>query len=157
VILLNPDYRVPFANRFFEERFGKSRAGAAMNTCSIAPSRARCARRSRCSRPTPPFAGVDRPGWPQLRHPRLPLHGRGRLAADHGVGLDITERKQAAAELTKHREHLQELVSERTFELRATNKELARFNQAMVGRELRMIELKQESTNSAPNWPAAAL
>ena len=24
VILLSPDYRVPFANRFFEERFGKS-------------------------------------------------------------------------------------------------------------------------------------
>jgi len=24
VILLSPDYHVPFANRFFEERFGKS-------------------------------------------------------------------------------------------------------------------------------------
>ena len=60
------------------------------------------------------------------------------------VGLDITERKQAEAELTRHREHLQELVDERTAELRVTNDELSHFNQAMVGRELRMIELKKE-------------
>ncbi len=36
------------------------------------------------------------------------------------------------------------MVHERTAELRATNDELTRFNQAMVGRELRMVELKQE-------------
>ena len=40
--------------------------------------------------------------------------------------VDITERKRAEEAL------------------RASNAELARFNQAMVGRELRMIELKQE-------------
>ena len=60
------------------------------------------------------------------------------------VGLDITERKKAEAELTRHREHLQDLVHERTAKLHAINDELARFNKAMVGRELRMIELKQE-------------
>jgi two-component system, chemotaxis family, CheB/CheR fusion protein len=31
-------------------------------------------------------------------------------------------------------------------ELRVTNDELSRFNQAMVGRELRVIELKKEVT-----------
>jgi hypothetical protein len=39
---------------------------------------------------------------------------------------------------------LEQRVEERTAELRASNAELARFNQAMVGRELRMIELKKE-------------
>lgn len=39
---------------------------------------------------------------------------------------------------------LEQRVDERTRELRASNAELRRFNDAMVGRELRMIELKQE-------------
>ncbi len=49
------------------------------------------------------------------------------------VSIDITERRRAE-ELTQH--HAEEL--------RAMNEELTRFNNAMVGRELRMIELKQE-------------
>jgi PAS domain S-box-containing protein len=43
------------------------------------------------------------------------------------------ERKGAEAEIRRHAE-----------ELTAANEELTRFNEAMVGRELRMIELKQE-------------
>ncbi|MCX6925676.1 MAG: PAS domain S-box protein [Verrucomicrobia bacterium] len=50
-----------------------------------------------------------------------------------GVNFDITQRKQMEEEVRRHVE-----------ELRATNEELNRFNEAMVGRELRMIELKQE-------------
>jgi PAS domain S-box-containing protein len=50
-----------------------------------------------------------------------------------GVNFDITERRQ-----------MEEEIRQRAEELRATNEELTRFNDAMVGRELRMIELKQE-------------
>jgi len=50
-----------------------------------------------------------------------------------GIARDVTERKQAAAELQL-----------RNAELHAKNDELERFNRAMVDRELRMIELKQE-------------
>jgi hypothetical protein len=46
---------------------------------------------------------------------------------------DITERKQA-----------EEFLQQKAKELRASNVELEQFNRAAVGRELRMIELKEE-------------
>lgn len=56
---------------------------------------------------------------------------------------DITKRKRAEDELTKHREHLEELVNERTEEVKKKNAELEKMNKLFVGRELRMVELKQ--------------
>jgi len=56
-----------------------------------------------------------------------------------GIFHDITERKEAEQELKKYREHLEELVEERTVELRVTNEKL----------EKEVIERKQaeESLN----------
>lgn len=53
----------------------------------------------------------------------------------YGGLVNITERKLAAEELRKHRDHLEELVKERTAELQSLVK-------AMTGREVRMAELK---------------
>ena len=55
---------------------------------------------------------------------------------------EITGRKQAEKELEKHREHLEELVKERTSELEEKNAELERMNDLFVGRELRIKELR---------------
>jgi PAS domain S-box-containing protein len=57
----------------------------------------------------------------------------GAIAGVFGIARDITEGKRAEAELRRQADAL-----------RASNAELTRFNQAAVGRELRMIELKQE-------------
>jgi PAS domain S-box-containing protein len=57
----------------------------------------------------------------------------GRLIRSVGMVLDITERKRAEEEIQR-----------RVEELRAINEELTRFNDASVGRELRMIDLKKE-------------
>lgn len=69
------------------------------------------------------------------------------LASHMAVTLDrihlLTKRIEAEEELKKHREHLEELVRERTAELETKNVELEKFNKFFVGRELRMIELKK--------------
>jgi len=59
-------------------------------------------------------------------------------------GLDITERKQEEKELEQYREHLEVLVNERTVELNKKLEELERFHNAMVDREFRIKELRDE-------------
>lgn len=55
-----------------------------------------------------------------------------------------TELKEKVGELGKIKEGLEETVTERTKELQEKVDELERFNKIAVGRELKMIELKQE-------------
>jgi PAS domain S-box-containing protein len=62
-----------------------------------------------------------------------PITADGKTVTVHCTARDITERKRMEEEIRQGAE-----------ELRATNEELTRFNEVMVGRELRMIELKQE-------------
>jgi PAS domain S-box-containing protein len=79
------------------------------------------------------FRGVDGQWHPILAR-GLPVRDeQGTVTCWAGINLDISRLKQAEAEIRRRAE-----------ELRAANEELTRFNEAMVGRELRMIELKQE-------------
>jgi len=56
----------------------------------------------------------------------------------------LDERRKVEDELEKHREHLEELVKERTVELEKKNVELERFNKLFIGREFRIKELRDK-------------
>ena len=73
-----------------------------------------------------------------------PVIKNGKVIKIYGNLIDITERKLAEQELTKHRENLENLVNERTKELQTKNIELERFNDLFVDREFRIKELKNE-------------
>lgn len=64
--------------------------------------------------------------------------------ADMAIVRDITERRQAEAEVKKLNKELEQRVKDRTAELEDKNDELERMNKLFVGRELRMAELKEQ-------------
>lgn len=57
---------------------------------------------------------------------------------------DVTKQKQLEDQLREYTKKLTQEVAKRTSELEARVKELERLNKVMVGRELKMIELKAE-------------
>lgn len=59
-----------------------------------------------------------------------------------GSSIDISERKKIEKELAIYREHLEDLVSERTKELEQKNKELDSAMKVFIGRELKIRNLQ---------------
>jgi len=57
---------------------------------------------------------------------------------------DITDREKLRTKLAKHTQRLEVEISKRTIELNRRIKELESLNKVMVGRELKMVELKKE-------------
>ena len=69
----------------------------------------------------------------------------GKVTALRGILQDITDRKQAEAELRKLKDELELQVAEKTRELKERVRDLERFHDATIDRELRMKELWDEN------------
>lgn len=67
----------------------------------------------------------------------------GRYVMSRSTVYDITERKKVEEDVRRLNQELDQRVKERTAELEIKNMELERMNRLFVGRELRMVELKQ--------------
>lgn len=64
-----------------------------------------------------------------------------------GCHIDISERKKIEEELKKYRLNLEDIIEERTTELKEKNKKLEEFNKLFVGREFRIKELRDRLSN----------
>jgi PAS domain S-box-containing protein len=75
---------------------------------------------------------------------KVPFYGfDGESRGLVGISRDITERKRVEEEILQLNNKLEKRVKERTSELEAANAELYKLNRIFVGRELKMIELKE--------------
>jgi len=125
VILLSQDYRVPFANRFFEERFGKSEGRRCYEYLFGRTEPCETCETYRVLKTGGPhrweWSGPDGRIYDIYDFPFPDADGSPLIME---VGLDITQSKRAHEELIRHREHLEELIAERTLELSHSNAQL---------------------------------
>ncbi|HUN55020.1 MAG TPA: ATP-binding protein [Smithella sp.] len=122
VILLTTDYHVPFANRFFEERFGKSEGRrcyeylfSRTEPCEICETYSVLKTRQRHEWE---WTGPDGRDYYIFDFPFKDVDGSDFILE---MGLDITDNKKTAAELEKYRHQLEEIVKERTGQLETAN------------------------------------
>jgi PAS domain S-box-containing protein len=125
LILLTPDYHVPFANRFFRERFGDSGGKRCFEylfgrtePCEI------CETYKTLKKMKPlewEWIGPDGHNYYIYDFPFRDTDGSTLIME---VGIDITDRKRAEAKLQKSHDELELRVAKRTDELSKSNKKL---------------------------------
>ena len=145
VVLLSKDYRVPFANKFFRERFGESRGRCCYDYLFQRTEACENCESYKVMKTNAPhqweWTGPDGRNYDIYDFPFADADGSPMIME---MGIDVTEVKRAQAALKDLNATLEQRVAERTAELAESNEELTSFNRVAVGRELRMVELKKQ-------------
>ena len=82
--------------------------------------------------------------WGDLRSAAI-LGADGEPAGAIGIVADISERKRSQEQLTRYREHLQELVDARTADLQAARDNLLRINRSLARARDEAVEAREEA------------
>ncbi len=129
LILLTPDYHVPFANRFFRERFGESRGQRCFEylfhrtiPCEV------CDTYKVLDAMQPirwEWVGPDGHNYDIYDFPFHDVDGSTLILE---AGIDVTDQKKSKAALQAAHDELEKRVEERTMELHQKTEELERSN-----------------------------
>jgi len=149
VSLRGPDHKISFANRGFREKFGDpgDRMCYEMRFGRSEPCED-CETFLPLQTGAPHHREVTLPDNTLIEAYDFPFTDLDGSAVILEMGIDITDRRRAETELKRHREHLEELVAERTRQREAVH--------AQLEEEIRELErAKQELSESRARLQAA--
>jgi PAS domain S-box-containing protein len=133
VALLSEDYHVPFANRFFEERFGKSEGQRCFEYLFGLTEPCEVCHTYEVLKTHAPlqwyWTGPDGRDYDIHDFPFTDTDGSNMILE---MGIDITDRKRAEEEIRQLNATLERRVAERTAELAAANQELEAFTYSVA-------------------------
>jgi PAS domain S-box-containing protein len=128
VVLLAPDYTVPFANRFFEERFGKSLGRRCYDYLFQRAEPCENCESYKVMKTKGPhhweWVGPDGRNYDIYDFPFTDFDGSPLIME---MGIDVTEQKRAEQALQKAHDSLEVKVAERTADLTRSNADLEQF------------------------------
>ena len=133
VVLLTPDYHVPFANRFFSERFGEAKGRCCFEylfgrsePCEICETY-KVLKDSQQRQWK--WTGPDGRHYDIYDYPFADADGSPLILE---MGLDVTEREAAEQEIRRLNNELEQRVAQRTAQLEAANKDLEAFTYSVA-------------------------
>ncbi len=125
VVLLSPDYHVPFANRLFRERFGEAHGRRCFEYLFMRSEPCEACEAYRALQTNSPveweWIGPDGRNYDVFDYPFTDTDGSTLILE---MGIDATERKRAEAEIRRLNAELEQRVLERTQELSEANERL---------------------------------